>query len=186
MAQPKAFRMIRDSQFARDLAVTTTTVSLDTSKWSSRKKNIVLDAVRTGVAACGWQTGHLVREMMQALGSDVQHVTKWSNTIDTALVKPEMLEDLIAYTCAWIKLTAEPVNERGHYYQHWHASHFVEQVDKGSTPKYIPLPTHLSDAEKREFAAKYMRDPSETDRIARDTLIAMITNGETIGLKFSA
>lgn len=188
MAQSTAFRAIAQSQFARDPAVTATTVTIDTSKWSKRKQNIVLDAIRTGVAACGWQTGHLIREMMQALGSDVQQVTKWSNTIDAALVKPEMLEDLLAYTCAWIKLTTPASANDNHWYHNpnWRDRQFVEMIDQGQRPHHIPLPRHLTDAEKRDFAAKYLRDPSETDRIARDTLIAKITNGETIQLSFAA
>ena len=187
MAQAQAFRAIRDSSFARDPAVTETTVTLNTSMWSSRKKNIVIDSIRTGVAACGWQTGHMIREMLQGLGSDVQQIAKWSNTIDTNMVKPDVLEDLLAYTCAWIKLTAEPTKERGYYHDpRWREKAFVEVVDRGETPAHIPLPHHLSDAEKREFVMTYLRDPSETDRIARETLIQKIETGDTIQLKFAA
>lgn len=185
MAQSTAFRAIAGSQFARDPAVTQTTVTLDTSKWSTRKKNIVLESIATGVAACGWQTGHLVREMLNALGSDAQQIAKWSNTISTSMIKEDMLEDLIAYTCAWIKLS-EVSNEHRYYGYHWHERAFVDAVDKGQTPSSIPMPRELTDSEKRQFAVKYIKDPSETDRIAREHLTAKIKNGETIELKFAA
>jgi hypothetical protein len=186
MAQSVPFRAIANSSFGRDPAVTETTVTLDTSRWSKRKKNIVLESIRTGVAACGWQTSHMIREMLQSLGSDIQQVTKWNAGIEVEMVKPEMLDDLLAYTSAWIKLTVN-MNEQTRYYDpHWQLRSFIERIDAGHRPYNIPLPTHLSDAEKREYAAKYLKDPSDTDKVARETLIAKISNGETIQIKFAA
>jgi hypothetical protein len=146
----------------------------------------VLESIRTGVAACGHQTSHMIREMLRSLGSDIQQVTKWNAGISPEMVKPEMLDDLLAYTSAWIKLTIN-FNEPARYYDSlWQLRSFIERIDAGHRPYNIPLPTHLSDAEKREYAAKYLKDPSETDRIARDFLIAKITTGETIQIKFAA
>jgi hypothetical protein len=187
MAQSIAFRAIASSAFGRDPAVTETTVTLDPSQWSKRKKNIVLESIRTGVAACGWQTSNMIREMLRSYGSDIQQVTKWNAGIDMEMVRPEMLDDLLAYTSAWIKLTVNLSEHTARYYDpHWQLRSFIDRVDAGHQPYNIPLPTHLSDAEKREFAVKYLRDPSETDRIARKTLIAKITTGETIQIKFAA
>ena len=166
----------------KDPAVSQISVTIDPKKWSKRKRNIVVTSLRTGVAACGYATGALVDELTRAASAAVMRVHKWDNNMQVEFIKPEKLEDLIAYTCAWIKLKRANMENEGRRYSglDWSEQAFINRIEHNVDVGVIPLPNNLSETEKREFIAEYMREPSEQEVAAREALARMVEDGQPI------
>ena len=183
MAQSKTFRSIASSTFARDPAVCEATVTLDTSQWSTRKKNIVLRALQSGIVSAGWDTTGMIRELTQAMGAEIPSVDSWNASVRTEFVKPELLDELLSYTAARIKLRGQmqdnPYTYNGDYW-------FMDSVENGKKITQIPLDQSLSQKERTEFIAKYIREPSEQEAESRLALIKRIEDGDKITLKHAA
>lgn len=172
--------------FIRDPAVSAVSVSVDTSKWSKRKKNVIADAIRSGVAACGWASAALVSDLMRSAGDEIATVTKWRNHIDAQFVKPEKLEELVAYTAAWVRLKlASDTNDRRYYGPDWTQHAFLKDLEANGPIQQIPLDNRLTHTELRDFIAEYLVEPGERETAARNALIASIERGETISITYS-
>lgn len=183
MGATRAFHQT-NGVLGKDPAVSQIAVTLDPTRWSKRKQNIIVESLLTGVAACGSATAWLVSQLSAAAGSKTLTVTKWSNNIQSEFVKPDKLDDLLAYTSAWLRIKhASEGNRRrsGTYAE----ESFLRQVDAGQTPYYIPLPNNLTPDEQRAFVTEYMRDASEQEVAARQRIADMIRNGEPITVVFS-
>ena len=164
----------------KDKSVSTVVVTLDTAQWSSRKKNIVIDALRQGVTACGYNTSQLVSSLCEAVGVQVESISRWNYDISVEAVKPEKLDALIAYTCAWIRVrgTAAPS------YSSVLKEIFLATVARGEQPQRILLPRNLSAKEEVEFAKEYLRDRTDLEFEAAQRLIALIQKGEPITVTY--
>ena len=92
------------ADLTRDTGFASATVHIDPTKWSSRRRNIVLRALNDGLTACGQETAYFIDCLTQAYGGRVQTMTKWNTHITVDCVKEEEVDNLIAYTCAWIRL----------------------------------------------------------------------------------
>lgn len=168
---------------SRDPSFAKATISLDTSKWSGRRRNIVLRALRDGVTNCGHDTAQFIKHLTDGYGVTVQTASKWCPTIDLAAVKPEEVDNLIAYTAAWIKMeTAQKDIYHGYT---WYYRHFLHAIQNGEKPDEVPLPSNLSDRQKTDFIKQYLRDDDETKGV-RQQLADKINNGETITLTVDA
>ena len=91
------------ADLTRDTGFASATVHIDPTKWSSRRRNIVLRALNDGLTACGQETAYFIDCLTQAYGGRVQTMTKWNDHITVDCVKEEEVDNLIAYTCAWIR-----------------------------------------------------------------------------------
>lgn len=168
---------------SRDPSFAKATIALDTSKWSGRRRNIVLRALRDGVTNCGHDTAQFIKHLTDGYGVTVQTASKWCPTIDLAAVKPEEVDNLIAYTAAWIKL--EEAHQGRNYGYTWYYRGFLYAIENGEKPERIPLPCNLSDQEKTDFIKQYLRDDDDTKDV-RQQLADKINNGETITLTVDA
>ena len=169
---------------SRDPSFAKATIALDTSKWSGRRRNIVLRALRDGVTNCGHDTAQFIKHLTDGYGVTVQTASKWNPTIDLGAVKPEEVDNLIAYTAAWIKIE-QGQRDRAYGYSTWFYRHFLDAVHTGEKPYCVPLPSHLSDKEKSDFIKQYLRDDDDTKDV-RQQLADKINNGETITLTVDA
>jgi hypothetical protein len=166
----------------KDKAVSQIEVSLDTSKWSSRKRNIVVNSLRTGVAACGWVTAELIETLSGSVGASVNTISRWKNYVYADEVRPEMLDELLAYTAAWLRMdrAAYPENYKiGLYYR------ALEALDRGERLYTIPLSDSMSYDEKREFIHKYLKASEDRKSDALERMIAAIEAGETLKISYS-
>jgi hypothetical protein len=114
-------------------------------------------------------------------------MTKWNSSLSTECVREEELDNLIAYTCAWIrlKLANEPANNgfNGNYFNS-RLRDWVTVVSKGHRPQTIPAPD-ISNGDKVAFVKQYLKDDDETKTL-RQSLARMIEKGETLSINVKA
>ena len=168
------------ADLSRDTGFIGATVHINPTKWSSRRRNIVLRALHDGLTSCGHDTAYFIDCLTQAYGGRVQTITKWSNHITVECVKEEEVENLIAYTCAWIRLK---LSVKGEYYSYT-LSNWVESVSNGERPNSIPAPD-ISNGEKVAFIKQYLKDDDATKEI-RWALARKIEQGETLSINVKA
>lgn len=114
-----------------DAAMIDITVRLQTSQWSSRKKNIVLNCIDTGLITCGLKTADMIADVMDAYDIPVRFKRTWSYDGDKNYIivhdehiKPEKLTELKAIVAARCKMNQ--VNDRAGYDEH----HFLRTVER--------------------------------------------------------
>ena len=173
------------ADLSRDTGFIGATVHINPKKWSSRRRNIVLRALNDGLTSCGQETAYFIDCLTQAYGGRVQTMTKWNNQINVDCVKDEEVDNLIAYTCAWIRLKFRNApTEYGeirinHYLESW-----LAKVGEGIPPNTIPAP-EISNDEKVAFVKQYLKDDDETKTL-RQSLARMIEQGEILSIQVKA
>ena len=166
------------ADLTRDTGFASATVHIDPTKWSSRRRNLVLRALNDGLTSCGHETAYFIDCLTQAYGGRVQTITKWSNHINAECVKEEELDNLIAYTCAWIRMALAD-GSTPYYLENW-----LRGVSNGQPPNTIPAP-HLSPTEQVKFIKQYLKDDDETKAL-RQSLARKIEQGETLSINVKA
>ena len=166
------------ADLSRDTGFIGATVHINPTKWSSRRRNIVLRALHDGLTSCGHDTAYFIDCLTQAYGGRVQTITKWSNHITVECVKEEEVDNLIAYTCAWIRMGANNIS------QPFHLDNWLRGVVNGQRPNTIPAP-NISNGEKIAFIKQYLKDDDETKEI-RWALARKIEQGETLSINVKA
>ena len=166
------------ADLTRDTGFASATVHIDPTKWSSRRRNIVLRALNDGLTACGQETAYFIDCLTQAYGGRVQTMTKWNDHITVDCVKEEEVDNLIAYTCAWIRTRS---TAKVHPLQ---LQSFVQACPTGERPNTIPAPD-ISNGEKVAFVKQYLKDDDETKTL-RQSLARMIEQGETLSINVKA
>ena len=167
------------ADLTRDTGFASATVYIDPTKWSSRRRNIVLRALNDGLTSCGQETAYFIDCLTQAYGGRVQTMTSWNTSITTDCVREEEVENLIAYTCAWIRL-----RHTGQEFYDYNLQRFIEIVDNGERPNHIPAP-NISSREQVDFIKQYLKDDDETKTL-RQSLARMIEQGETLSINVKA
>jgi hypothetical protein len=105
-------------------------------------------------------------------------MTKWSDHITVDCVKEEEVDNLIAYTCAWVRLAIANGSAR------YHLENWLRGVSNGQRPNTIPAP-NISDREKVDFFKQFLKDDDETKTL-RQSLARMIEKGETLSINVKA
>jgi hypothetical protein len=167
------------ADLTRDTGFASATVYIDPTKWSSRRRNIVLRALNDGLTACGQETAYFIDCLTQAYGGRVQTMTKWNTRITVDCVKEEEVDNLIAYTCAWIRL-----QYGGQEYIPYNLQKFVEIATNGERPNTIPAPD-ISSREQVDFIKQYLKDDDGTKTL-RQSLARKIEQGETLSINVKA
>jgi hypothetical protein len=167
------------ADLSRDTGFIGATVHINPKKWSSRRRNIVLRALNDGLTACGHETAHFIDCLTQAYGGRVQTMTSWNTHITTDCVKEGEVDNLIAYTCAWIRL-----QYAGQEFYDYNLQKFIETVNNGERPNTIPAP-NISSREQVDFIKQYLKDDEETTTL-RQSLARMIKQGETLSINVKA
>ena len=178
----------------RSEAITTITATIDPAKWSSRKKNIIIRAIEDGIAACGRQTAQLVQQMVEHhCGEDMPSISNWRQSIQKEHVRSEKLEDLLAYTFAWIRMKKanfKPVqNSRYTHSYHsdgltWMEKQFLEHTGRYGQDE-IPLNGCMTHKERHEFIKDYIIQPDDSQLAIRQALVSKIKNDEPISFTFN-
>lgn len=166
----------------RDPGFASATVSINPKAWSTRRKNIVKQALTNGIAACGYETARIVKLLSQAYGSTMLAMTKWNSSVNVEDVKEEMVEELTAYTAAWIRLSGITSDS----YHNWSERRFIERIDRGQPVESFPMPTNLSLKAKSDFISKYLKSQLPSEVEARRSLIDKIDAGEIITVHVEA
>lgn len=173
------------NELTKDKAVTRVTVELDTSQWSSRKRNIITSSLKKGVAACGWETGSLVKQLAKSVGHHVNTISKWKNYVTVDEVLPHKLDELMAYTAAWLRMAqAAGAYDDRYIYHLGHEQRALEAIERGETPVNIPLNNSMTYDEKREFIHTYLKASEDRETEAISRLVDSIKTGETITFTF--
>lgn len=171
----------------KDKAVSRVVVEIDTSQWSSRKKNIVIKSLRTGVAACGWETAELVESLARTIDTQINTVSRWRNYVYSDEVRPEKLDELLAYTSAWLRMdrAGNPSKYSGDRYYPRFERDALACIEEGVTPTRIPLNNTMTYDEKREFIHTYLKASEDRETEELERLIAAIEGGDTISVTYS-
>lgn len=172
------------NSLTKDKAVSRVTVEIDTSRWSSRKRNIVTKSLKSGVAACGWEMAELVRALAETVGASVNTVSKWKNYIAIEEVLPEKLDELLAYTAAWLRMTMSQEDRSQYRWQNYTERSALESLDRGDVPVAIPLSNTMTYDEKREFIQQYLKASEDREAVALTKLIQRINEGATIQITY--
>ncbi len=162
---------------AKDASIDSIDVTIDTSKWSTRKKNIIVRAIDSGVATCGWDTANFVKALTKTYGIGVLNATKWYRTIDVELINPDKLEEVTSYVSAMIKL-------RGHN-SSYREDMFMRDLDEDRDISSVPIPSDFSTADQTKFVTDYLKPQDEADRIKRANLINNIRSGHKLTISFT-
>lgn len=169
----------------KDKAVTKVGVEIDMSKWSKRKRSIIANALKTGVAACGVETAEVAYHMAHSVGSSLNMIHRWNKNVLAEDVKPDRLEDLLAYTAAWMRIgkTADLESDPARYIGYH--SRALEEIERGERPTRIPLNPGMSYDEMRDFIYPYLTVSENRDDPRLLELIEMVERGDTITFTFT-
>lgn len=163
---------------AKDASIDSIDVTLDTSKWSKRKQNIIVRAIDTGIADCGWDTAHFVSALLDSYGLGTQRLTIWEQEMSLNLVKPEKVEEVKAYIAAMIRLN--PNNAT------WAEDRFMNALEgNGHSPKVVPIPRSFSKQDKHKFITEYLKDKDEQEQAIRNELINKIRSGHKLTISYT-
>lgn len=165
---------------AKDAAIDSIDVTLDTSKWSKRKQNIIVRAIDTGVADCGWDTAHFVTALLDSYGLGTQRLTIWEQEMPLNLVKPEKVEEVKAYIAAMIRLNP---NE----FTTWAEDRFMNALEgnAGNFPKAVPIPRNFSKQDRHKFITEYLKDKDEQEQAIRNELINKVRSGHKLTISYT-
>ena len=173
------------NELTKDKAVALVTVEIDTSQWSSRKRNIITASLEKGVAACGLETGGIVKELAKSIGHHVHTISRWKDYVTTDEVLPHKLDELLAYTAAWLRI-AQAAGRYGDRYAYYHGPEIkaLEAIERGETPRVIPMNDSMTYDEKREFIHTYLKASEVREEEAVTRLVERIKTGEIISFTF--
>lgn len=163
---------------SKDEAVDSINVTIDTSKWSKRKQNIIVRAIDTAVADCGWDTGVFVKALTNSYGIGTQRISKWNTSIDRALINPDKFVEVCAYIAAMVRMReGGPVS--------WDETNFLRSLDDGNTPPHVPLPKEFSREDRALFLRDYLKPQAEADKVIRTKLINDIRSGHKLTISYT-
>lgn len=169
------------AELSKDTGFAGATVTIDPKRWSTRRRNIILRALESGVATCGHETAWFIKYLTEAYGSTIETITKWSSHINIENVRQDKVEELLAYTCAWVKIK---LASQGTDYSTYHLSNWIEGVNRGMRPSTIPTPD-ISHSEKQAFIQQYLK-ADDTQRDVRQQLANSIEKGELLSIYVEA
>jgi hypothetical protein len=169
-------------------------MDFDTSRWSKRMQNIVVKAVDTGIANCGFETAWFVENLLKHYDLDtLNNGGNWRHDLPISMIKPEKVTEAISYVSAILKITMDS-NDR--YYRH---EHWLERLDKNGVKtkeendklKYsemgvtdIPIPENFSTEDKDKFTRDYLKPQDEQQQIKRASLINEIRSGSLLSISY--
>jgi len=163
---------------AKNDAVSKIEVTLDTTLWSKRKQNIIVRAIESGVADCGYDTSWFIQQLLSNYGLGTERIHSWSHNMSVEMVKPDKLDEASAYVAAMIRM-----REGG--YTSWDEDVFLKDLDAGLEPKQIPIPRGFSKVDKHKFVMDYLKDQDEQEKVLRADLINKIRSGSLLTISFT-
>jgi hypothetical protein len=177
------------AELSKDTGFQRVTIDIDPTQWSTRRRNIIVRALQNGITQCGYETGYFIKCLTEAYGASVQTMTGWQKDIQAHCVAEDKWDELMAYTCAWVRLALAGF-EKNNWDQenYWYKDtlrNWIRQVEDGIRPSTIPSPNIGSPSEKANFIQKYLRK-DDTELEFRDALIRKIERGEMLSISMNA
>jgi hypothetical protein len=169
---------------AKDASIDNIKVTLDTSKWSKRKQNIIVRAIDTGVANCGWDTATFVTALTKSYGLGTQRIHMWNQGLSMSMVKPDKVEEVCAYIAAMLKMRQHASEDR-YYHTSWSEDRFLEALEDGRIPSDIPIPRTFNKKDSDKFVMDYLKDQDEQEKVIRQNIINDVRSGSKISISFT-
>lgn len=183
---------------AKNSATTQVRVAMDfdTSTWSGRMKNIVCNAIDTGVADCGWETGWWIKHFLKHHGLGTERLWGWQSDLPLSAIKDDMVDEAVSYVAAMIKVKdyrhldynernwIERLTDKGVSNlakQELDAMNWQQRNNQGVID--IPVP-NFSKADRQLFIKKYLKPMDEQQKIKRAELINSIRSGSLLSISY--
>ena len=171
-------------------------IDFDTNKWSGRMKNIVCKAIDTGVANCGWETAWWVEHFLKHHGLDtLNHGGYWNRDLPLKLIKPNKIEEAVAYVAAIARLNPDDGGYGGNNY--WLERLSDKGISKLSHEEItkqglwqtegisdIPIPRNFDNQDKDKFLTDYLKPIDEQQAIKRAELINLVRSGSLLSISY--
>ncbi len=163
---------------AKNDAVSKVEVTLDTNLWSKRKQNIIVKAIDSGVADCGYETSWFIKQLLNNYGLGTEQMHRWNHTMSVEMIKPDKLDEACAYVAAMIRMRDEE-------WTSWNEDVFLKDLDAGLKPEQIPIPRGFNAADRHKFVMDYLKDQDEQEKVLRADLINKIRSGSLLTISFT-
>ena len=165
-------------------------IDFDASQWSGRMKNIVCRAIDTGITNCGYETAYWVERFLKHHELDTLN-NSWSNDLPIKMIKPEKVEEAVAYVSAMLKLNP---NNVGYGEERWltQLDRNGIKTDKENAPldwdkrgiTNIPIPENFSRKDKDKFTKDYLKPQEEQEALKRAELINLVRSGSLLTISY--
>ena len=172
-------------------------MDFDTSRWSRRMQNIVVKAVDTGIANCGYDTAWWVENLLKHydLGT-VNNGGGWRRDLPIDMIKPDKVDEAVSYVAAMLRIKTQ--ENDGGYYGHSN-KHWLEKLGTNGvkTPEEnaglswdkqgvtaIPIPDDFSTKDKDKFTMDYLKPQEEQEQIKRAELINLVRSGSLLSISY--
>ena len=169
------------AELSKDKGFVGATVNINPKLWSARKRNIILNALENGVTQCGEETAWFIQALTRAYGGTMTTINAWSNNVSVAKVRDDKLDDLIAYTCAWIKIALANQTNRN---RDWELRSWLDDAGRDRHGQMIPLPD-IGHADKVAFIKQYLKDDDNLKDV-RQAIANRIERGELLSIYVEA
>ena len=150
------------ANITRDQGFTGATIHIHPANWTSRRRNIILRALRDGLSTAGYETSEFITELTRAYGSTVINATL-NNMVPLDAIRDDKQEAMLAYTAAWVKLAQSQGNLKGWSYHNYLCRHWLERMETGADMDEFPTP-NLPPKERAEFIKEYLKDDEDSIR----------------------
>lgn len=150
------------ANITRDQGFTGATVHIHPTKWTSRRRNIILRALRDGLSTAGHETSEFITQLTRAYGSTIINASH-TDMVPLDAIRDDKQQAMLAYTAAWVKILlsqgkVNPWSYRSYLIRNWFSS-----MEAGETMTDFPLPD-LSPQERVAFIKEYLKDDEDSIR----------------------
>jgi hypothetical protein len=170
-------------------------IDFDTNKWSGRMKNIVCKAIDTGVANCGWETAWWVEHFLKHHGLDtLNHGGYWNRDLPLKMIKPEKIEEAVAYVSAILRMTPDDGYRGTNYWLERLSDKGISKLSHEEITKQglwqtegisdIPIPRNFDNQDKDKFLTDYLKPIDEQQAIKRAELINLVRSGSLLSISY--
>ena len=153
-------------------------------------KNIVCKAIDTGVTNCGYETAYWVERFLKHHELDTLN-NSWSNDLPIKMIKPEKVEEAVAYVSAMLKLNP---NNVGYGEERWLTKldrNGIKTVEENAPLDWdkqgitdIPIPSNFSSNDKDKFTKDYLKPQEEQEALKRAELINLVRSGSLLTISY--
>ena len=150
------------AEITRDQGFTGATVHIHPAKWTSRRRNIILRALRDGMSTAGHKTSNFIEQLTRAYGSTVINASHTA-MIPLDAIRDDKPEAMLAYTAAWVKITLSQGEVKRWTYRSYLLRCWMENMEAGDTMTSFPLP-ELPPQDRVAFIKEYLKDDEDSIR----------------------
>ncbi len=144
------------ADISRDQGFAGATVHIHPTKWTTRRRNIIVRALRDGLSTAGYETSHFIERLTRAYGSTIANLS--FDMIPLDAIRDDKREAMLAYTAAWVRIKLSQTGE----VKRWHCNNYLirewmARVEAGEIIFSFPLP-QIPRQERASFIKEYLKD----------------------------